>query len=318
MGIGGKFLNIRAFSMALFSVIIWGSSFASIRVGLLGGISPGHMVLARYLIASGLFIVYALLPGVKFRLPKKEDLLRIVLLGWIGISIYHIGVTFGEQTVSAGTAGMLIGSGPIFTALLAVLILKERLGKWGWIGLSIGFIGIVIITLGTSGPSLKITKEAFFILLAAFVTSVLFVYQKPLLKRYSSIELTAYFTWAGTLPFLLFFPGLLQNLQQSTMEANLACLYIGIFPTAIAYATWAYAMSTGKASTISSMLYIEPVVAILVAWVWLHEWPHTLSIIGGIIAISGVIVVNMFGKEQKQQQEKYQNNTNQGFEELDL
>jgi drug/metabolite transporter (DMT)-like permease len=102
------------------------------------------------------------------------------------------------------------------------------------------------------------------------------------------------------------------------MEANLACLYIGIFPTAIAYATWAYAMSTGKASTISSMLYIEPVVAILVAWVWLHEWPHTLSIIGGIIAISGVIVVNLFGKEQNQQLEKYQKNTKQGFEELDL
>ncbi|MDQ7863799.1 DMT family transporter [Peribacillus frigoritolerans] len=65
---------------------------------------------------------------MKFRLPKKEDLLRISILAFIGISIYHIGVTFGEQTVSAGTAGMLIGSAPVFIAIIAAFVLKERLG----------------------------------------------------------------------------------------------------------------------------------------------------------------------------------------------
>lgn len=299
-------MNTKAFITALFAVLIWGSSFAAIRVGLQGGYSAGHLILIRYLIASGIFIVYALLPGVKFRLPKKEDLLKILVLGWIGISIYHLGVTFGEQTVSAGTTAMLIGSGPIFTALLAAVILKERLGKWGWVGLVIGFAGIVITTLGTSGPSLTISKEAFFILVAALATSVMFVYQKPLLKRYTSIELTAYFTWAGTLPFFIFFPGILQDIQQASIQTNVIALYIGIFPTAIGYATWAIALSAGKASTVSSMLYLEPVVAIIVAWFWIHEWPNTLSLIGGIIAISGVIVVNMKGKKREHSMKKLQ------------
>jgi drug/metabolite transporter (DMT)-like permease len=297
MRIGGKRLNTKAFSIAFLTVLIWGSSFAAIRVGLQGGYSAGHLILIRYLIASGLFAVYALWPGVKFRLPKKEDLLRIMILGWIGISIYHIGVTFGERTISAGTAGMLIGSGPIFTSLLAMFVLKERLGKWGWGGLMIGFAGIFIITLGTSGASLKISKEAFFILVAALATSVMFVFQKSLYIRYTSMELTAYFTWAGTLPFLLFFPGVLQDIHQASIEASLSAIYIGIFPTAIGYATWAIALAAGKASSVSSMLYLEPIVAIVVAWFWIHEWPNTLSIIGGIIAISGVIMVNIKGKE---------------------
>ncbi|WP_257348414.1 DMT family transporter [Pseudalkalibacillus decolorationis] len=292
-------MNAKAFLMATITVIIWGSTFAAIRASLHGGYSAGHLVLTRYLIASGIFIVYALLPGVKFRLPKKEDLIKILILGWIGISIYNIGVTFGEQTISAGNAGMLIGSTPVFTALIAVLFLKERLGMFGWIGLGIGFIGITLITMGTGSSSFTISLGALLVLMAAVATSVFFVFQKPLHNHYKPVELTAYFTWAGTLPFLLYTPGLFQDIQQATLEANLSVLYTGIFPAAIAYVTWATALSLGNTSSVTSMLYIEPVIAIFVAWVWLSEWPSTLSIIGGIVAIFGVIVVNGFGKRRR-------------------
>ncbi|WP_026573789.1 DMT family transporter [Bacillus sp. UNC438CL73TsuS30] len=292
-------MNTRAFVLALITVTIWGSTFPAIRAGLNGGYSAGHLVLIRYLIASGLFAIYALLPGVRFRLPRKEDLLRILLLGWVGISIYHIGVTFGQQTVSAGTAGMLVASAPIFTALIAVFVLKERLGFAGWLGLAIGFVGIAVITIGTAGPSLTISKGAFLVIIAAAATSVLFAFQKPLLRRYSSIELTAYFSWAGTIPFLLFLPGLFQDLQHASLEANLSAIYIGIFPTAIGYVTWALALSAGKAGSVTSMLYIEPVVVLIVAWIWLKEWPSNLTILGGIIVISGVIVVNVLGNKRK-------------------
>lgn len=278
--------------MALITVIIWGSAFAAIRASLHGGYSAGHLVLVRYLIASGLFILYALWPGSKFRLPQKEDLIRIFILGWIGISIYHIGVTFGELTISAGTAGMLIGSAPIFTAIIAVLVLKERLSSIGWIGLGVGFTGIICITLGSAGPSLTFSKGAFLVLMSAVATSTFFVFQKQLLTRYNPIELTAYFTWAGTLPFFLFSPGLFTSIQNATIEANLSALYVGIFPAAIAYVTWAIALSSGNASSVTSMMYLEPAIAIFVAWIWLNEWPTTLSLIGGIIALSGVLIVN--------------------------
>ncbi|WP_221567947.1 DMT family transporter [Alkalihalobacillus sp. TS-13] len=292
-------MNAKAFMMALTTVVIWGSTFAAIRASLHGGYTAGHLVFTRYFIASMIFIVLALLPGIRIRVPDKKDLVKIMLLGFVGITLYNIGVTFGELTVSAGTAGMLIGSTPVFTALIAVLVLKEHPGAAGWIGLSIGFIGIILITLGTSGSSFSISQGALLVLMAAIATSVFFVFQKSLHYRYTPLELTAYFTWAGTLPFVIFTPGLFESIQQATLEANLSALYTGIFPAAIAYITWATALSLGRASTVTSMLYVEPVIAIFVAWLWLNEWPSTLSLIGGIVAISGVVVVNGLGKKHR-------------------
>lgn len=291
-------MNAKAFSLALFSVLIWGSSFAAIRVGLQGGYDAGQNVLVRFLIASALFLVYALWPGTKFRLPQKGDVSRIAVLGWIGISIYHVFVTFGMETISAGTAGMLVGSGPIFTALIAAFVLKERLTRLGWLGLAIGFIGILFIAFGSAGASLTLTNGAWLVLIAAFASAIFFVFQKPLLTRYTAIELTAYFTWAGTLPFLIFSPDLVTAMQNTTLEAHLATFYVGIFPAAIAYVTWSTALSLANASSVSSLIYLEPAVAIIVAWIWLHELPTPLSLIGGVIAIGGVIIVNMLGRKR--------------------
>ncbi|ANU11861.1 hypothetical protein BBH88_17200 [Planococcus antarcticus DSM 14505] len=291
-------MNAKAFSLALFSVLIWGSSFAAIRVGLQGGYDAGQNVLVRFLIASVLFLIFALWPGTKFRLPQKGDIIPILVLGWIGISVYHIFVTFGMETISAGTAGMLVGSGPIFTALIAFFILKERLTGIGWIGLGIGFIGILFIAFGSAGASLTLTNGALLVLIAAFASAIFFVFQKPLLTRYSAIELTAYFTWAGTLPFLIFSPGLFTAMQGATPEAHLATLYVGVFPAAIAYVTWATALSLANASSVSSLIYLEPAVAIVVAWMWLHELPTPLSLIGGVIAIGGVMIVNLMGRKR--------------------
>lgn len=299
MGHGGDYVNAKAFSLALFSVFIWGSSFAAIRVGLQGGYDAGQNVLVRFLIASSLFLVYALWPGTKFRLPQKGDAVRILVLGWIGISVYHIFVTFGMETISAGTAGMLVGSGPIFTALIAAVVLKERLTGLGWLGLGIGFVGILFIAFGSAGASLTMTNGALLVLIAACASAVFFVFQKPLLARYSAIELTAYFTWAGTLPFLIFSPGLFTAMQGATWEAHFATLYVGIFPAAIAYVTWATALSLANASAVSSLIYLEPAVAIAVAWIWLHELPTSLSLIGGVIAIAGVMIVNLLGRKHR-------------------
>ncbi|TWD98651.1 threonine/homoserine efflux transporter RhtA [Neobacillus bataviensis] len=290
-------MNKKALAMAMITVIIWGSAFAAIRASLQGGYSSGHLVLFRYLIASLSFVIYALLPRVKFQLPTKKDWLRILILGWIGISTYHIGVTFGSQTVSAGTAAMLVASSPIFTTIIAMFVLKERLEVMGWIGLFIGFAGIAIITMG-SNDTFTFSSGIILILIAAAATSIFFVLQKPLFDRYKPIELTAYFTWAGTLPFLVFSPGLIDGIQHATLQANLSAIYVGIFPAGIAYVTWAIALSMGNASSVSTILYIEPVFAILVAWFWLQEWPSTLSIVGGIITVSGVLLVNLLGKKK--------------------
>ena len=292
-------MNKKVFLIAMVTVVGWASSFAAVRASLLGGFSAGHLMLFRFIIASFLFILYALYPRSNFKLPKKEDLLLIFILGIVGITFYHLGITFGQQTVSAGTASMIVGSAPIFTTLIALFILKEKMDAVGWIGLGIGFIGIILITVGSTGATFTISKGLLFVFFATISTSFFFVYQKPLFLKYHPIELTAYFTWAGTIPMFIFLPGLFETIQHATLEANLAAIYVGAVPAALCYATWAIALSIGNVSQLSSLLYLEPPIAILIAWIWLRELPSVLSLIGGFIAISSVAIVNLKGRKKR-------------------
>ncbi|WP_240374863.1 DMT family transporter [Bacillus piscicola] len=294
-------MNNKALIMGAVTILIWSSSFAGIRASILGGYDPAPLVLMRFLVASGVFLLYFLLPGNKFPRPKKEDLPRIMLLGFIGITVYHTGLTLGMESVTAGTASMIVGAAPFFTAIIAVFFLKERMSLFSWIGLGIGFVGIILITLGTSGASIGISHGVLFILVATISTSFFFVFQKTLNTRYDAIELTAYFTWAGTLPLFFFFPDLIDSLQTASTAAHISAIYVGIFPAAIAYSLWGLALSLADASKVTSMMYVEPAIAIIIAWIWLQEWPSTLSIIGGGIALSSIFVVNMAGKKQRMQ-----------------
>lgn len=188
-------MDRKTFFLAFFTMIIWGSGFAGIKASILGGYSSGQLVLIRFLIASFIFLIYAFFTRATFKLPQKSDLLRIIVLGITGITIYHTGVTFGQQTVTAGTTAMIIGSAPVFTTIIAVFILKEKMEWFGWAGLGVGFIGITLITMGSSsGEAFVLSKGILIVIIAAIAASVFFVYQKPLFQRYHPIELTAYFT----------------------------------------------------------------------------------------------------------------------------
>lgn len=285
-------MSRNVFFLGLLTVIFWASGFAAVRASLLGGFAPGQLMLFRFIIASALFLLYAVYPRSNFKLPKKEHLLAIIILSIIGITFYQFGVTFGQQSISAGTASMIVGSAPIFTTIIAVVILRERMSTIGWIGLFIGFIGISLITYGSTGSFFTLSKGILFVLFGTISTSFFFVYQKRLFSSYHPIELTAYFTWIGSIPMLIYLPGLFENIQVASTEAIMSAIYVGIVPGALCYALWATALSLGNVSTLSSLLYLEPPIAIIIAFIWIKELPSVISMIGGLIAISSVAIVN--------------------------
>jgi drug/metabolite transporter (DMT)-like permease len=274
------------------TVLLWSSSFPGIRAALIG-FTPGQLAALRYLVASGVLVLLAVVR--RLSLPRRSDLPRIALVGGLGIAAYNLALNTGETTVSAGAASFLINTGPLFTALLAWRFLGERLRPWAVIGFALGFSGVCLIALGGPG-GMRFQTGALFVLLAAVCQSAQFVLQKPLLARYGALASTAHMVWAGTLCLLPFLPGALSAISPAPRSALVAVLYLGVFPAAIAYAAWSSALARIEVSRAVTALYLVAPMATILGAVWLHELPAPLALAGGTVAIAGVIVVNTLGK----------------------
>jgi drug/metabolite transporter (DMT)-like permease len=274
------------------TIVFWSSAFAGIRVALLD-YSPGQLALFRFLVASGVLVVFALANKISF--PSLRDIPKILFFGFIGVTIYHVALNYGEISVTAGAASLLIATTPVLTAFLAVVFLGEKMSRWGWVGVVTSLFGVFLVTLG-EGVGFEFDFGSLLILLAALCTSVYFVFQKPLLKKYGAFSLTAYVIWAGTFVMLVFLPGLPQAIFAAPLPSTFSVAYLGVFPGALAYVTWTQALSRTPASLVSSFLYLSPILAIFIAWFVLNEIPSSISLIGGGISILGVMIVNFFSR----------------------
>ncbi|HAQ08891.1 MAG TPA: EamA family transporter [Bacillus bacterium] len=275
-------------------ITLWGSAFAGIRHGL-EAYSPEHLSLLRLLVGSLALFLYAAF--TKMKMPQIKDLPVIFLFGFLGFAVYQTALNFGEQTVSAGAASLLVSTSPLFIGLLGKLFFHEKTGKMYWAGAFVSIIGIFFISFGTGGH-FELGVGVLLILIASLSESLYFVFQKKYLNKYGSIPFTAYTIWAGAICMLIYAPGLGSELIEAPAAVTWSVIYLGLFPTVIAYFAIAYVTAESGASEAASSLYLTPAASIVIAWIWLGEVPTMTTLIGGIITLLGVSLTFFTGKKQ--------------------
>ena len=287
-------MDIRMISAHLLVILLWGSAFAGIRHGL-EGYSPEHLSFLRLLIGSAALLWYAAL--TKMKLPELKDWPVIFLFGFLGFAVYQTALNFGEQTVSAGAASLLVSTSPVFIGLLGRMFFKERTGKWYWSGALISMLGIIFISIGAGG-GFNLGIGVLLILIASVSESLYFVFQKNYLSKYGALPFTAYTIWAATIFMGFFAPGIVEEIADAPIGATISAIYLGLFPTVVAYFAIAYITAKSGASEAASSLYLTPAASFIIAWIWLGEVPAIITIAGGVVTLIGVSLTYLKGRTE--------------------
>jgi drug/metabolite transporter (DMT)-like permease len=274
------------------TVTLWASAFVGIKAALVD-YSPVHLAVFRYLVASVVLVPVALYK--KIRIPTIPEIPRFVIIGVSGISTYNILLNIGETTTTAASSCFIINTAVVITAVISVLFLKETVRNVGWLGMLVSLAGVGIIAFGEGEGGLSANVGSLFVFIAAIVTSIYFVVQKPLLVKYSSLEVVTYAIWFGTLAMLPGLIGIREEVAAASLFSTLSVVYLGVFPAVVAYVAWSFVLSRMPASRAATFLYVVPVLSILLGFLLIDEMPTVVSLIGGGVVLAGVFVVNRFG-----------------------
>ena len=288
-------MDASALAAVLLTVVLWASAFVGIRAAG-ADLSPGSIALGRLTIGTlALGVLVATRPWVPV---ARQDLVLIAAAGLTWFAIYNLAINQAEHTLDAGTASMLVNTGPIFIALLAGLFLGEGFPRRLLLGCGVAFGGTLVIGFATSSsagsgtPALGVAL----CLVAAVAYAVGVTFQKPALRRVPALQVTWLACLVGALVCLPFAPGLAADLGRARPTSIAWLVYLGLFPTSIAFTAWAFALSRTAAGRLGSTTYLVPAVAIVLGGLLLGEAPPLLAIVGGGMSIAGVVLARSHGR----------------------
>lgn len=272
-----------------FVVACWAYSPTGIHMGL-QAYEPGHLALLRFLLASAFMAMVAMIKGIQ--LPKRRDLPLLMTLGFFAVSLHHVALNVGQQSVSAGASSVLAQSTPLFSTLLARFVFKDRISPWRWGCVLLGLFGVVTVVAGDRGFG-SIDAHGWLIVLAAVSWSFYFALQKHHARRYNGLTLVCYTVWFGTLLLLVYLPGLASEVHGADLDVQLAVIGLGIFPSALAYLAWAYVLAHVDLSRATMTLYLIPPTAMGIASFALGERPTVMVVVGSVVVLVSVLALNL-------------------------
>ena len=267
------------------TLLLWASAFVAIR-HLGAGFSPGALSLGRLLVGS--LALGAVLLTRGWTPVRRADWVPLVAIGLLWFGLYNVALNEGERRVDAGTAAMLIQLSPVLIALLAVLFLGERSRTTLWLGLLVAFGGVALISVGADAGADHDVLGVLLCLVSAAAYSVSVILQKPLMTRIPALQVTWIACTVGAVGCLPFAGQLVRD-ASAAPPADLGwVVYLGLLPTAIAFTTYAYALTHMSASSLGVTTYLVPPLTVLMAWLALDETPPLVAYAGGALCLVGV------------------------------
>lgn len=266
-------------------VLLWASAFPAIQVA-----APALGVIGLSMVRLG--VASAILLGIavtrRIRVPATRDLGWILAAGFFGMTAYQVLLSHSELTVPAGTASIIVAAAPMVSVAVARILFAVPISRATIVGSVIALGGVAVVCLARAGVSLS--TSVWITVAAMVVQGIYHPLQRPLLRSYSGLEVATYTMLAGTvmsLPMMVIEGG---HLATAPISGWVSALYLGAFPSALGFVLWGYAVGRLPIAASTSLLYLVPPIAVLIAWVWFNDVPLPAEPLGGTIVIAGVIV----------------------------
>ncbi|MFJ4618583.1 DMT family transporter [Streptomyces sp. NPDC088812] len=279
--------ELLAAGAATVTVVLWASAFVSVRSA--GHVySPGALALGRLLAGALTLGVICLVRREGW--PPRAAWRGIGVSGVLWFGLYMVALNWGEREVDAGTAALVVNVGPLLIALLGARLLGDRLPPRLLAGMAVSFAGAVTVGLSMSGGGGSSLLGVALCLLAAVAYACGVVAQKPALGSASALQVTTFGCLVGAVVCLPFAGQLVREAADAPVQATLNMVYLGVFPTALAFTTWAYALARTTAGRMGATTYAVPALVVLMSWLTLDEVPGPLTLAGGALCLAGVAV----------------------------
>lgn len=277
----------------LIMVAVWAVNFSFIKVGL-EEIPPFGFNALRFPLAA-LLVAAVLHAGGRLRLPARRDFGRVVALGVIGNVLYQLFFIAGMDRSRAGNASLLLTGSPVYTALLSAMLGHERVRPAAWLGIGATVLGIALV-VGSGEAGFRFGTDTLagdlLLISASAVWAIYTVGARDLIRSYGSVAVTAWTLWVGAaFLFLIGLPDLLRLDGPVSLLAWAAVGYAGLLGVGAAYLLWYRAVRVLGNTHTAAFSNLTPVLAILVAWIWLGEVPTAWQILGAVVIIGGITVV---------------------------
>ena len=251
------------------TVLAWSSAFIVIR-GVAPHFTGGSLALARLLVGTA--VLSLLLIGRRWVRPTGREWLLIVVFGLSWFAAYNVTLIIAERSLDAGTTAMVVGIGPVLIAL----------------GASVAFFGVVLIGISSGITRIGDGAGVIWASVAAVTNAIGVICQKPVLRRLPNRQVTFLGCAVGAIACLPFAGPLIHDLSRVPVSSILGAVYLGVVPTAIAFSTWAFALSRMPAGPLAVTTYIVPALVVIEAYLFFREVPAPVAIVGGVVCLVGV------------------------------